>query len=75
MNAPTYRNGSSATKKITGWLSVLGLVLSAVVFVSILLGKEARIGELLPPLLLAVLSLILRRRAEKGTGLSDAARG
>jgi hypothetical protein len=62
------------TKKITGWLAVLALALGTVVVVSILLGKERRVGELLPPLLLAAFSFILRGRAEKRIRESDAAR-
>jgi len=62
------------TKKITGWLAVLALALGAVVVVSILLGKERRVGELLPPLLLAVFSFILRSQAEKRIRESDTAR-
>ena len=65
MNTQTHMNNWSVAKKIAGWLAVLAFSLCAVVVVFILLGKERRVGELLPPLLLAVSSLILRSHAEK----------
>lgn len=74
MNTQTHMKAWSLTKKITGWLAVLALALGAVVVVFILLGKERRVGELLPPLLLAVFSLILRSHAEKRVRESDAVR-
>jgi hypothetical protein len=74
MSTQTHLKTWTLTKKLSGWLAVFALALAAVVVATILLGKELRVSEILPPLLLAVFSFILRGHAVQRVRESGAAR-
>ena len=55
----------NATERIAGWLAILGIALTLFVIVAIVIGKENRLGEVVTPLLFAVLCLVLRNQLKK----------